>query len=42
MPDLDLTSLYTAIGGVFGTPAAIILNKLNFTDNLNGGLPYAL
>ena len=23
MPDLDLTSLYTTIGGVLGTPAAI-------------------
>lgn len=31
MPEgLDLTSLYTTIGGVLGTPAAIILNKLKF------------
>lgn len=29
MPDLDLTSLYTTIGGVLGTPAAIA-DKLNF------------
>lgn len=29
MPDLDLTSLYTTIGGVLGTPAAIS-DKLKF------------
>lgn len=29
MTDLDLTSIYTTIGGVLGTPAAT-LDKLNF------------
>lgn len=29
MPDLDLASLYTTIGGVLGTPADT-LDKLNF------------
>lgn len=29
MPDLDLTSLYTTIGGVLGTPADT-LDKLKF------------
>ncbi len=29
MTDLDLTSLYTTIGGMFGTPA-VTLDKLKF------------
>lgn len=29
MPDLDLTSIYTTIGGVLGT-LAVTLDKLNF------------
>ena len=29
MPDLDLTSIYTTIGGVLGIPAAAF-DKLNF------------
>ena len=28
MTDLDLTSLYTTIGGVLGTPAAIVTHSL--------------
>ena len=31
MPDLDLTSIYTTIGGVLGTPAATFDELLRIT-----------